>query len=102
MLVNNWTIFLTGRKITLEKWPNSTLSGHGHNIFRKAKCTELNTLNAGRVLLSAFPSFYSLIYYSRNWNTHIVTLKLKKTSAIYLVARQAFYEKEEFFKLLTC
>lgn len=37
LFINNWTIFLTGRKLTLEEWPNSTLSGHRHNVGRKTK-----------------------------------------------------------------
>ena len=45
LFVNNQTIFLTGRMITLEEWPDSTLSGHCHNIFKKAPCTESNALS---------------------------------------------------------
>lgn len=47
LFVNNRTIFLTGRRNTLEEWPNSTLGSHCHNIFRKAKCTEVEAKLGG-------------------------------------------------------
>lgn len=54
--VNNWTIFLTGRKITLEKWPNSTVSGHCHNIFRKAEMHRIEYIKLGKLSFLLFPA----------------------------------------------
>lgn len=58
LFVNNWTIFLTGRKIALEKWPNSTVSGHGHNIFRRAEMHRIEYIKLGKlnVFFLLFPA----------------------------------------------
>lgn len=77
MFVNNRTIFLTGRKNTLEEWPNSTLGSHCHNIFRKAKCTEVEALSWEGSSFCFSQLVFTNILYS-DWNTHVVILKLKK------------------------